>query len=377
MNKISKYMVYVYIAPIIVSLYFIYNTGYLLGDFRSYSYSLGFTEASSIFLFYMLPLLFIYCMVKISGHVYIYDCENKRLDVIFFRLLLLTGIITLLFGANQIGQVAQTGFSGLMIKIASKLNPLAILPLLTFSAISHRKFLVSVMIVIFFSYMQHSLQGIFISILCIGAYYIVNNKINRITLNFLFILPLIFIGPLLDLISYVYTLRNEMRGVAFDSNEILSLTIGRISTTSSLIEILHNNYFSQSVSDFFSLGIMLERLLGITLFDTTSPSNIFNLAIVGQDAGYSIFMGMPGFLAFLMKGDVTSFIFNVIIISLVLVSIYLLIPVFNRRYRIVAFFLIMYLSFLSFDIWEISIAFQTVVLWRIILLFNNLSFRRI
>ena len=233
------------------------------------------------------------------------------------------------------------------------------------------------LIVIFFSYMQRSLQGIFISILCIGVYYIVNNKINKITLNLLFVLPLIFIGPLLDLISYVYTLRNEMRGVAFDSNEILSLAIGRISTTSSLIEILQNNYSSQSASDFFSLGIMLERLLGISLFDTTSPSNIFNLAIVGEDAGYSIFMGMPGFFAFLLKGEITSFIFNTIIISLVLVCIYLLIPVFNRRYRIVAFFLIMYLSFLSFDIWEISIAFQTVVLWRIILLFNKLSFRRI
>jgi len=197
MNKISKYMVYIYIAPIIVSLYFIYNTGYLLGDFRSYSYDLDFTEAASILFFYILPLLFIYCMIKVFGRIHIYDCGNQRLDIIFFRLLMLTGIITLLFGANQIGQIAQTGFSGLMIKIASKLNPLAMLPLLTFSAISHRKFIVSVLIVIFFSYMQRSLQGIFISILCLGAYYIINNKINRITLNILFVLPLIFIGPLI------------------------------------------------------------------------------------------------------------------------------------------------------------------------------------
>lgn len=309
-----------------------------------------------------------------TGKIKVDTFESIKLEKFAFYSIIITGLITLIFGANAIGHPAQTGIAGVIIKIASKLNPLVLLPLLTFTNVSVRKFFFCAAVVIFYGYMQQSLQGIYISVLCAGAFFLLKVRLNGAIFILMLLSPIIFLGPLLDIITHLYTIRNEIRGVSFSVEEIFSLALGRISTTSSLIYTISNSFNTTGVSDYFVFGIVIERLIGVHILDTVSPSQVFNTYILGANADYSIFMGLAGFFVFLLKTSPAVFIVNAACLILVLILIYLLIPVNNVKYRTSVFFLIMYLPFLSFDIWEISIVFQTIIIWRVFLLLSKISF---
>ncbi|EPP4908396.1 oligosaccharide repeat unit polymerase [Escherichia albertii] len=374
-NKTSFYIAYIYIAPIILSLYYISTTNSLLGDFRTYSYKLEWESSLLLLIWYFIPLSIIFCVVKMTEKIKVDTFESIKLEKFAFYSIAIAGLITLIFGANAIGHPAQTGLVGIIIKIASKLNPLVLLPLLTFTNVSVKKFFFCVAVVIFYGYMQQSLQGIYISVLCTGAFLLLKVRLNSVIFILVLLSPIIFLGPLLDIITHLYTIRNEIRGVSFSIEEILSLALGRISTTSSLIYIISNSFNTTEISDYFTFGIVIERLIGVHILDTVSPSQVFNTYILGANAGYSIFMGLAGFFVFLLKTSPAVFIVNVVCLILELILIYLLIPVNNVKYRTPVFFLIMYLPFLSFDIWEISIVFQTIIIWRVCLLLSKISFR--
>lgn len=373
-NKISFYIAYIYIAPIILSLYYISTTNSLLGDFRTYSYKLEWESSLLFLILYFIPLIIIFCVVKMTEKIKVDTFESIKLEKFAFYSIIITGLITLIFGANAIGHPAQTGIAGVIIKIASKLNPLVLLPLLTFTNVSVRKFFFCAAVVIFYGYMQQSLQGIYISVLCAGAFFLLKVRLNGAIFILMLLSPIIFLGPLLDIITHLYTIRNEIRGVSFSVEEIFSLALGRTSTTSSLIYTISNSFNTTGVSDYFVFGIVIERLIGVHILDTVSPSQVFNTYILGANADYSIFMGLAGFFVFLLKTSPAVFIVNAACLILVLILIYLLIPVNNVKYRTSVFFLIMYLPFLSFDIWEISIVFQTIIIWRVFLLLSKISF---
>lgn len=367
MKKINAYLIYIYFAPLILSLYLISVSGYLLGDFRSFSYSLSPIDIISVLLFYFVPFLMLYVVIKITNRVKVKDFSDLDLEGFLFKVFIFIGIVTIFFGANKIGQDPVPGLSGVFIKIAGKLNPLALLPLIAFSKISTKKFFICLLVTALYGYRQESLQGYFITLLCLGVFIIKNYNLKTSVFIFILAIPFIFSGPVLSLASYLYSIRNEMRGVGFNLDEILSLAIGRVSTTSSLLFIESNSFDFNAISDYFSLGIISERLIGLSSFGSVTPSDIFNLQTIGAGQSYSIFMGLPGFLFFLFNGDAFTAIFNLLFLTSVFVVIYLLIPVVDKKNRVCVFFLVMFFPLLSFDIWEISIAFQTVIIWRVLI----------
>lgn len=160
-NKISFYIAYIYIAPIILSLYYISTTNSLLGDFRTYSYKLEWESSLLFLILYFIPLIIIFCVVKMTGKIKVDTFESIKLEKFAFYSIIITGLIALIFGANAIGHPAQTGIAGVIIKIASKLNPLVLLPLLTFTNVSVRKFF-SVLQLLFFMDICNNLCKVYI-----------------------------------------------------------------------------------------------------------------------------------------------------------------------------------------------------------------------
>lgn len=170
-----------------------------------------------------------------------------------------------------------------------------------------------------------------------------------------------------SVLTYIYAARNQTRGVSFNANDIMALAVGRISSLSSYLYISDNSFNFSAVSDYFSLGIFLERILGFPVLSTNSPSSIFNIQELGN-ASYSIFLGMNGFLYSLYKASPLIFIFNFIVILFVLFLLFQLMPYFNKKHRVFVFFLVMYMPFLSFDIWEISVVLQSLIVINLLYL---------
>lgn len=376
MTKIKSLIIILYFAPIMLSLYMIAHSGYLLGDFRSERYELTMDESFFVILVYFLPLLVLYLLTKVVNKIEVTNYESNNVEKIIFYSLIFVGVVTLFFGANKIGQDAIPGFDGLLVNIASKLNPLAMLMLLSFAHLNLKKFLLCIIIVLFYGYRQESLQGYLVVAISFAIYILINYKINNILFCFLLIIPVVFLGPIIDLLSFLYSLRNESRGVTFNIEEISSLLVGRVSSVSSYIYI--SSFYSafNGVSDYFSISVFIERLTGLQLFHSVSPSEVFNAYIVGPNAGYSIFMGLPGFISFLVNYNGFVAAINIIFLLFILSFMYYLIPVVNKPYRTAIFFMVIYLTLLSSDIWELSILFQSIILWKMIAFLANVNAQR-
>lgn len=371
MKKVNSFVVFLYFSPIILSLYIIFSTGKLLGDFRSENYNMSVSEPFIILFAYAVPLLVIYIMLKLVNKIDVINYEKYNFENVMFCVFIFVGIVTLACGANKIGQEAIPGIAGLFVKLASKFSPLAMLALLSFSRINLKKFLVCVSIVVFYGYRQQSLQGYLIATIALTIYILANYKINNTLYLFLFLTPVVLLGPIIDFLTFIYSLRNEGRGVAFNINEITPLLVGRVSSVSSYLYITSHEFISNRVSDYFSFGVFLERLTGLHLIDSVSPSEVFNVGVIGPNADYSIFMGLPGFLSFLTANNALVATINIVFLLFVLSVIYYLIPVVNKSYRITAFFIVIYMTLLSSDVWELSILFQSVINWRIIALMSR------
>lgn len=346
----------------------IISTGKLLGDFRSENYDMHFSELFIVLLAYAVPLLVIYIILKLVDKVKVINYEYYNFESILFYVFLFIGVVTLLCGANRIGQEGVPGVAGLFVKIASKCSPLAMLALLSFSRIDLKRFLICIIIVVFYGFKQQSLQGYLVAAIAMTIYILVNYKINNMLYIFLLFIPAILLGPIIDFLSFIYSLRNEIRGVAFNIDEIASLLVGRVSSVSSYLYITSNNFISNVISEYFSIGIFLERLTGLHLINSISPSEAFNIDVVGPNSDYSIFMGLPGFLSFLIRYSIPIAVINILFLLFILSVMYYLIPTVNKMYRITAFFVVIYMTLLSSDIWELSILFQSVIVWKIIAL---------
>lgn len=310
-------------------------------------------------------------MLRLVNKIDVINYEKYNFENVMFCVFIFVGIVTLACGANKIGQEAIPGTAGFLVKIASKFSPLAMLALLSFSRINLKKFLVCVSIVVFYGYRQQSLQGYLIAAIALTIYILANYKINNTLYLLLFLTPVVLLGPIIDFLTFIYSLRNEGRGVAFNIDEITSLLVGRVSSVSSYLYITSHEFISNRVSDYFSFGIFLERLTGLHLINSVSPSEVFNVGVIGPNADYSIFMGLPGFLSFLTANNALVATINIVFLLFILSVIYYLMPVVNNSYRITAFFIVIYMTLLSSDIWELSILFQSVIIWRIIALMSR------
>lgn len=365
MKNVNFLYVYIYIVPALLSLVLISFRGTLLGDFRSFSYNMSTIDFLVTFIQFIIPLVILYLLIRLASKVTFSKEKDKLFESFIMLLFLIIFIITFLFGAIEIGQANKGGIAGFLMSLVVKFNPYLLLGLLAFSNVRTKYFIFCLFVCIFYCFKQVSLQGYLISILALITFMLVRGVIGKKLFSLILIFPFVMYGVLFDALIHIYSLRNEMRGAEFDASQIVSLAVGRISSLSSYIYIKENTYIYDSVSDFFSLGIFLERLVGVSFFDTASPSVIFNQAEVGNTS-YSIFLGLNGFLFSLYESSILIFYFNMIVLVFVFVIILQTIPFFSKEHRVKMFFLIMYMPILSFDVWEISIVFQSLIFINIL-----------
>lgn len=373
MANVKIFYVYIYAIPALLSLIIIYNGNYLLGDFRSYFYLMSGLDFAITFVEFLLPLAIIYLMLKLGNRVVLIKSKDARFERFALVLFVFIFFVTLCIGAIKVGNDNNVGgIPGVLMSLVVKLNPYLLIGILAFSKINTRSFVICLLVCVFYSYKQVSLQGYLVVFFSLITFLLSRYRIKPVLFIGLLLIPFFVYEPIFDVLTYIYTIRNQMRGVEFDATQVMALAIGRISSLSSYLYIRDGAYDFSGVSDFFSLGIILERVLGFTLFDTSSPSQIFNMAELGR-AGYSIFLGLNGFLYALYQSSVFVFIFNVIIILFVIYVLFQLMPYFDRKNRLLMFFLVMYMPFLSFDIWEISIVFQSLILLNVLYLLYMLG----
>ena len=190
----------------------------------------------------------------------------------------------------------------------------------------------------------------------------------------LLLTPIVLSGVVVEVLKFIYATRNEMRGgdVGFLPEEIVYLAVGRISALSSYIYVQDKILDYSAISDFFSWGILSSRFTGVPIVGTYSPSDLFNQHVLG-DADYSIFLGVSGFLFVLFQASLPVFIVNLVPIVFVLIVIYFLIPYFDAKQRLSMFFILLYMFFLSSDIWELSIFFQSLIFINLLYFFYKCS----
>lgn len=372
MKNVKIFYIYIYIVPALLSLILISFGGTLLGDFRSFSYDMKASDFLLTLIQVLIPLIILYLLLKLVNNIAITKEKGKLFEGFILILFVFIFFITFFFGAIKIGEENVGGLTGLLMSLVVKLNPYLLLGLLAFSNIKTKSFVLCLAICIFYCFKQVSLQGYLISLFSLITFLLIRGKIGNKLFFAMLIMPFLLYSVLFEVLTYIYTLRNEMRGVEFDASQIMSLAVGRVSSLSSYIYIRESIYSYTSVSDFFSLGIFLERVLGVGFLDTVSPSAIFNNAELGE-ADYSIFLGLNGFLLSLYKSSVFIFHFNIIIILICFCLMFQMIPFFDRKNRVAMFFFIMYMPFLSFDIWEFSIIFQSLILLNLLYFFYRLS----
>ncbi|MFM4774587.1 hypothetical protein ACEUD0_01865 [Aeromonas veronii] len=368
MQRISFFYVYIYIIPALLSLVLIASGGTLLGDFRSYSYSIDPIDFFLTLMQFLLPLAFIFLVIKTGDKLVITKGRGTVFECFLLTLFVFIFLVTFFIGAIKVGSSNVGGLPGLLMSFVFKLNPYLLLGLLAFSNIKAKHFVFCLLVCILYSFKQVSLQGYLVSLFSLVTFILLRKNISNKLFFFVLIVPFFIHSFIFDVLIDIYTLRNQMRGVAFDSSQIMSLAVGRISSLSSYLYIRESLTTSfEGVSDYFSLGIFLERLSGFSVFNTVSPSVVFNKAELGA-ADYSIFLGLNGFLLALYKSSVLIFMFNVTVLLLVFLIIFQMLPYFDRKARVHMFFLIMYMPILSFDIWEISIVFQSIILINVLFL---------
>lgn len=365
MKNVKLFYIYIYIVPALLSLILISFGGTLLGDFRSFPYDMEIRDFVSTLIEFSLPLIILFTLIYGANNLVVFKSKTLQFESFILLLFVFIFFVTFFIGAIKIGGNNVGGLPGLLMSLVVKLNPYLLLGVLAFSKVKVKIFFICLLVCFLYCYKQVSLQGYLISLISLMTFLLLRKKISTKLLIVILVSPFLIYSILFEALSYIYTLRNEMRGVEFDSTQIMSLAVGRISSLSSYLYMRESIFSYTEVSDFFTLGIFSERMIGFSFFDTLSPSIVFNNAELGE-ADYSIFLGLNGFLLSLYQSSIFIFLFNVIIILIIFFIIFQMLPFFNKGHRVAMFFLIMYMPILSFDIWEISIAFQSLLLINIL-----------
>ncbi|WP_318503680.1 oligosaccharide repeat unit polymerase [Photobacterium leiognathi] len=364
MKNLKIFIIYIYVLPTFIALLLIYNYGHLIGDFRTYYYNMDIVDLAYTYLIYLTPLLILYLFIKLFEDKYLFEPKNESLfNKYLLYLFIFILLITLCFGAVQIGQ-PNIGFAAPFRAIIVKINPYILLLIISFSSISIRKFAFCILVCLFYGYMQHSLQGYLITFFSIMVFILNRNKLATSKFIIFLILPVILSHPLMEILTYIYQLRSEARGNNFNSDEIIFLSVGRISAISSYLYVKDFIHDFSGVSQYFSIGLVQDKLMGFSFFNITSPSDLFNKDILGI-TDYSIFLGVNGFVYYLFNSSIVTGFINVLFIFFILLVIYNLIPYYVQNTRLLLFFLVLYLPLLSSDIWELSMLLQTLIVINI------------
>ena len=95
------------------------------------------------------------------------------------------------------------------------------------------------------------MQGYLVALFSLSVFILNRVRINSLVISLVLLIPFVFYNYLFEVLSYIYSVRNEMRGVTFDVTEVSSLALGRVSSLSSYLYITDNAFDFSRISDFF------------------------------------------------------------------------------------------------------------------------------
>ena len=374
-KKLWLLVAFFYVLPVIVNIFYIYNVHHLTGDYTAYSFEGSFFDLISVGLLYLLPILFIYMILRVK--FFSRPAQKIRVPVsLLFWMICILAFVALTFGAIPTGGQADSGIGGVVQRIAAKFNPYYLYLILVASTSSGKKVILSTLAILIIGFAQKSLAGYLIAIMGLAVHAAIHEKISRRQLIQLVVilLPLsFFLGPLIELI---YELRNSARGssISIDSDLIYSYVLGRLNSISSLYSIIYGDCCGIASDSYYSIEVLIERIFGVSLLDYTSPTQIFNDFVLGTNVDYAIFTGTAGSLAILLKTIPLSAILNCAVLLVELKIIYAITPINLGRSKYPFFFLLIFFIYLSGDAWELSLLFQSVIILRVTMFFAE-SFR--
>lgn len=365
-RKLMWLALYFYAAPLVANIFLIIQYGHLLGDFPHiiFDNNYGFLLLAAVV--YIFPLFFIILFFSIGSKGSAWFPQRGNANFMFY-LLVFAAAFTISFGTIPVGESASPGMIGLIQTIIIKFNPYLLIILLVASRVATWKILLAALCVAFISLAQKSLLGYFVIAMSLLFYWVDNKVHNRFKMVFILVIPVISIAAFQEIISLIYDLRNQSRGVSgkIDENLLLSYALGRINSFSSLYQILYDDCCGAAPSAFYAIGTLLERLTGLGLFNSTTPGQSYNELLLGGGADYGIFTSTAGAAFISLKSSLLLSVVNFLTLLGILRLMYILLPIPNSPSRLPLFLIVLYFPYLSGDVWELSLIFQSILILRI------------
>lgn len=378
-NKIALFCLYIYIAPLIASDIFVLKNDYLLGDFSSVEVNIGFVDIIWLNLIYVFPLGIIFLLIKNKTKNNIYLNIDNYYIRFYILLISINFFISIMFGSLTVGGSNPGGIIGIIISLNNKLIPYLLLIMLSGLNAKYHEFIFSCIMVLIITYLQKSILGYFVIFISSYLLIIIKNKFNIKRILLLFILPFLAAFLMKDFLLFIYDLRNSSRGSyqGIDPDLIFSYALGRINSLSSLYSIYYGGCCNHEVSNYYALGTFIQRLIPLSLGETINPTHLFNSYILGDlNSNYAIFTSTAGALLILLQSSFFVACINILFILLIIKFSYYIMPFPDNNYKSLIFILGLYFVYLSGDIWEFSILFQSFIFVKILqLIYFNFRFR--
>lgn len=367
-SKLWILAIYFYLAPLLASDILILSTGHLVGDFTHVEIDTDVWELLFLSILYILPLIVI---IGLFRHVKDRDIRpmNNNFASYLLCVLVIVTASTLIFGTVPVGEAPTAGFVGVIQSLVLKFNPYLLLLLLTSLHTKTWRMFAGVACVLIVTIAQKSLLGYFVSAMALSVYWVDKKSPSYRQLIIYMIISTIILVNSQPLLLYIYSLRSESRefNVEMLSELVSSYAVGRVNSISSLYTIWNGNCCTHAPDALYAIATIFERLTGISFSGISNPGQVFNRDILGVDSEtYSIFTGVAGAVLVLAKTSWVALCLNILTLVLVMRLIYWLIPPIAMSKKKPIFLIILYLPYLSGDVWELSMLTQSLLIIRFI-----------
>lgn len=364
-SKLWLLVLYFYVAPLVGGVLLVLQNGHLLGDFPHVSVEFDPTGLLFYAVAYLAPLVVIVIAVRQGSRLNTWFAHKGYAEFIFY-ILLWVALFTLVFGAIPVGAPPAPGITGVVQTVILKFNPYLLFLFLAALRVPPWQMVIGGLCVLVMGLSQKSLLGYFIVAMAFLVYWVDNKVSGRWHIILLFAIPIVLIVGLQEGISYLYSLRNESRGIATDipENLILSYALGRINSFSSMYQIINDDCCGAAPSTFYVIGNFLERLTGLGVFASATPGQTYNEFLLGAGSEYAIFTSTAGAVYILFKSGWSILVVNVVALLVILKIMYVMVPLPTGPRKLPLFLIVLYLPYLSGDVWELSLSFQSIMLLR-------------
>ncbi len=364
-NKLLILVIFIYVTPLIGGNILILNSGQLIGDFTGVEVETNIIDLLFIDILYLVP--FLISLLFIGKDRKIFEEKNSDYYINFYMLLIIANtLVSLTFGVIPVGQAGDGGLVGIIQAFNAKLNPYILLILISGLKVDYLKFLTCCLLVGVISIIQKSSLGFFVIFIAMYTLVFVKNNLSLKKIVLYLTIPIFSIGFIGDVLIYLYELKNSSRGFdhAMNPEMVLNYALGRINSLSSLFTIYYSECCGDGISNFYVLSTFLERITSLSFFEAISPTYLFNNYLSSDDNNYAIFTSMTGSLIILLRNGFTALIINIMSLIFFIIIIYKIMPFPNLSYKPLIFLLVFYLSYLSGDVWEISLLFQSFIILK-------------